>query len=96
MTFPDLVRYHGTSKEDWDWTKPLAKDASQSLPFAIPFATDQGEEAPFTKRLRHWVRAMRGQEELNCTLKDGFLCVRLLESVLESSESGRAVEVKGF
>lgn len=96
MTFPDLAKYHAPTTEEPDWTTPLCRDDEHSLPFDFPYAADQGPEAPFTKRLEHWIKALRGEEKLNCTLRDGIMCVRLLELVLESAESGKAVEVDGL
>lgn len=92
LTFPELTRFHGKEEES-DWTKPLLQDRSLSLPFEAPYASDTGPEAPFPKRLEHWVRTLRGEEEVNCSLSDGIQSARILEALLESAETGKAVEV---
>lgn len=98
INFPNFEHwaFRGDSRKDQggDWTKPLTRDLDEALGFGPDMATHEGPNASFTTRLTHWVRAIRGQEPLNCTLQDGLKNVKLLEAVVRSARTGLPVTVE--
>lgn len=95
LNFPNMEHWCFRGEEgEGDWTLPLTKSYQKALPFDDEYATDQGPNSPFTKRLNHWINFIQGKEDkLSCTLQDGLRNMILLDAILKSARTGLPVVV---
>ncbi|KAH8898633.1 NAD(P)-binding protein [Thozetella sp. PMI_491] len=90
IELPSLKRYYYSGeKQDGCWTDELAKDDLYTPtrdPGRFQYTYDN---APFTKRLVHWVDVIQKGATPNCTLKDGIMATKILDALVESAEKGK-------
>ncbi|KAI5461895.1 quinate utilization oxidoreductase QutH [Mariannaea sp. PMI_226] len=94
IELPSLKRYYFSGeKRDGCWTDELTKDDSRSPsrdPEQFQYSYDN---APFTKRLAHWVDVIRNGATPNCTLRDGVMVTKILDALVESAEKGVPIDI---
>ena len=49
---------------------------------------------PFTRQLKHFINSVRGEVEPNCSARDGFKAVLIVDSIFRSLDLGAPVAVE--
>lgn len=90
VELPSLKRYYynGTG----NWSNELLVD-DEMTPSKNPGRFEySSENAPFTKRLEHWVDVIGGATP-NCTLRDGVMATAVLDALVDSGARGMPVDI---
>ncbi|KAL4886482.1 NAD(P)-binding protein [Aspergillus karnatakaensis] len=85
LSVPDLTRWSYEGKEVMGWEGEIGVEKVPVLGAGVK---------PFDAQLEHFVRVVRGEEEVECSVGDGVRALRVVRGVRESLESGRAVEIE--
>jgi predicted dehydrogenase len=94
IELPSLKRfYYSAENRPGCWSDVLASDNSLS-PSCDPERFQYNyDNAPFTKRLAHWVDVIQSGVQPNCTLRDGVMVTKVLDALVESAEKGVPVNI---
>ncbi|OAP62362.1 hypothetical protein AYL99_04565 [Fonsecaea erecta] len=75
---PSLTRFHQDDRtpQEQNWSFPLSRDGALK---------DQiGDTPPLCRQLKHFIAAIRGEVEPNCSAEDGLRDVMVIEAILKS------------
>ena len=93
VELPSLKRYFYDGESAGHWSLPLSEDDTLS-PNKHPERFENIEaNAPFKKRLEHWVDVIENGVPVNCTLKDGVNVTRILNALSESEATGLPIAI---
>jgi predicted dehydrogenase len=82
------VRYHYDDRPsaERNWNFPLSKDESAKH--------EVDDIPPFTRQLKHFIRAIRKEIAPNCSVEDGVKAVLVVEALFKSFEANTPIIVE--
>jgi predicted dehydrogenase len=89
LIFPTCrTRFHydNKAKGEKNWCFPLEQDLS--------LRAEVDDVPPFTRQLKHFISAIRGEVEPNCSGKDGLKAVFVMEAMFKSLATNAPVVVE--
>ncbi|OJI97383.1 hypothetical protein ASPVEDRAFT_79106 [Aspergillus versicolor CBS 583.65] len=89
LSVPDMTRWSydgvdGNSSAEKGWNSGLSVER---------MPVDGVDVKPFDRQLEHFVRVLRGEEEVSCSVEDGVRALRVVGGVREAMESGKPVDI---
>ncbi|KIW72521.1 hypothetical protein PV04_00706 [Phialophora macrospora] len=78
MGIPSLTRFHydDLPPDEQNWSFPLGRDEKSKA--------DVDDIQPLARQLKHFISAVRGQAEPNCSAEDGLKTVLVIEAIFQS------------
>ncbi|KIX95965.1 uncharacterized protein Z520_08220 [Fonsecaea multimorphosa CBS 102226] len=87
---PSLTRFHQDDRphQEQNWSFPLTRDNT------LKSQIDNDDTPPLARQLKHFIAAVRGEVEPNCSGEDGLRAVMVVEAILKSLEKHEPVTVE--
>lgn len=89
LSVPDMTRWsyddnrvNGTGEKGWNCALNVER-----------MPVDGVDVKPFDRQWAHFVRVLRGEEEVSCSVEDGVRALRVVGGVREAMESGMPVDI---
>ncbi|OAL21736.1 hypothetical protein AYO22_07678 [Fonsecaea multimorphosa] len=84
------TRFHQDDRphQEQNWSFPLTRDNT------LKSQIDNDDTPPLARQLKHFIAAVRGEVEPNCSGEDGLRAVMVVEAILKSLEKHEPVTVE--
>ncbi|KAL2828511.1 hypothetical protein BDW59DRAFT_159715 [Aspergillus cavernicola] len=84
LSVPDMTRWSYDKKEIVGWNGELGVEK---------VGVEGRDVRPLDRQLEHFVRVVKGEEEVGCSVEDGVRALRVVGGVREAMETGRVVDI---